>query len=62
MTYPDSQNLGLTTSPDGSIYSLHFYGEEEGAAVVTGTLPVGSQMLSCRRCTASVRLTRSMHA
>jgi len=39
MNYPKSEHLGMSTSPDGAEYSLHFYGENEGAAVVTGPIP-----------------------
>ena len=39
MRYPPTQNLGLAVGPDGRNYSLHFYGEDEGAAVITGPVP-----------------------
>jgi len=34
MKYPPSKNLG-TIEKDGRTYTLHFFGENEGAAVVT---------------------------
>ena len=34
--FPDSQALGLVRGSDGMNYTLHFYGENEGAAVITG--------------------------
>jgi hypothetical protein len=38
MRYPPSEQIGLRTAPDGSDYNLRFYGENEGAAVITGPI------------------------
>jgi hypothetical protein len=38
--YPKTERLGLVTGPDRRDYSLYFYGENEGAAVVTGPSPI----------------------
>jgi hypothetical protein len=35
-SYPKSENLGDVVGPDGESYTLHFYGENEGAAVILG--------------------------
>jgi hypothetical protein len=39
MKFPKSEPLGVTKSPDGQSYSLHFCGENEGAATITGPVP-----------------------
>ena len=39
MKFPKSEPLGMTKSPDGQSYSLHFRGENEGAATITGPVP-----------------------
>ena len=39
MNYPKSEHLGFTKGPDDKWYGLHFYGENEGAAVITGPSP-----------------------
>jgi hypothetical protein len=37
MNFPDSKHhVGNATALDGQEYHLHFYGENEGAAVMTG--------------------------
>lgn len=41
MKYPKSEQLGWVKGPDGGSYALHFYGENEGAAVITGPSVVG---------------------
>jgi hypothetical protein len=38
MKYPPSERLGNVTAPDGKVYDLNFYGENEGAAVIGGPL------------------------
>lgn len=38
MRYTSSQYLNTVTFSDGHRYSLHFYGENEGAAVIVGPL------------------------
>lgn len=38
MKFPESQRLGLVQGPDGLSYSLHFFGENEGAAVIVGPI------------------------
>lgn len=45
MRFPDSMLLGLAKAPDGSLYNLDFYGENEGAAVVTGPKPPPNSMV-----------------
>lgn len=42
MKYPKSVYLGSTSGPDGQRYRLDFYGEDEGAAVVSGPTMTGS--------------------
>jgi hypothetical protein len=44
MKYPQSENLGMITGPDGRDYSTKFYGEDEGAAVVVGPSAHSGQM------------------
>ena len=41
MRYAASETLGTVTGPDGKHYDLEFYGEDEGAAVVSGPLRIG---------------------
>ena len=43
--FPRSEYLALIKGPDGQNYSCHFYGENEGAAVITGPIPVGGDRL-----------------
>ena len=45
MKFPASKHLGHVLSPTGATYSLHFYGEDEGAAVVAGPVPFGGGKL-----------------
>ena len=33
--FPKSENLGIVAEKDGVAYSAHFYGENEGAAVIS---------------------------
>jgi hypothetical protein len=40
MNYPDSEHLGVTTGPGGRRYSFHFYGKNEGAAVINVEAPL----------------------
>jgi len=42
--YPQSEHLGRVAGPDGRLYSQHFYGEDEGAAVITGPSPIAGLM------------------
>ncbi len=36
MRFPKSEDLGMAKSPDGKFYTLHFFGENEGVAVIAG--------------------------
>lgn len=45
MKFPESERVGTATASDGSVYVLDFYGEDEGAAVVTGPSQVGAGMV-----------------
>jgi hypothetical protein len=38
--HPASEFLGTVSGPDGQTYSLHFYGEDEGAAAILGPTPM----------------------
>jgi len=44
MKYPDSKGLGYVRGPEGRNYSQHFYGENEGMAVITGPSPESGRM------------------
>ena len=39
MQFPSSESLGYVRNVEGALFHLHFYGENEGAAVVTGPIP-----------------------
>jgi hypothetical protein len=39
MKFQKSEPLGMTESPEGQSYLLHFRGENEGAATITGPVP-----------------------
>lgn len=39
MKFPKSEHLGVAQTSDGKRYTLTFYGEDEGAAVVSGPSP-----------------------
>jgi hypothetical protein len=41
MKFPQTKTLGWVKGLDGEKYTLTFYGENEGAAVITGPLLVG---------------------
>ncbi len=44
MKYPKSENLGTIAGPDGRDYSMKFYREDEGVAVVVGPSPRSGKM------------------
>jgi len=39
MQFPPSESLGHVRNRDGALFHLHFYGEDEGAAAITGPIP-----------------------
>jgi len=39
MRFPRSESLGHVRNEEGDLLHLYFYGEDEGAAVVTGPIP-----------------------
>lgn len=45
MKYAKSEHLGHARDAEARLYSLHFYGENEGAAVITGPVPVNTSKL-----------------
>ena len=40
MKFPASERLGIAKDADGNSYSLHFRGEDEGAAAIVGPVPM----------------------
>lgn len=46
MKYDASKEIGRNVAPDGEEYTLEFYGEDEGAAVVTGPVPKNQTRLT----------------
>jgi hypothetical protein len=45
MMYPPTEHLGFVHGPGGYYYSQHFYGENEGAAVIIGPSPMAGTQL-----------------
>jgi hypothetical protein len=39
MTLPVSEHLGVCNAPNGERYSLHFFADSDGSAVVLGPIP-----------------------
>ncbi len=39
MLFPRSESLGHVRNNADALFHLHFYGEDEGAAVITGPIP-----------------------
>lgn len=45
MKYPPSERIGTAHDPEGRSYSMEFYGENEGAAVINGPVPMNTGRL-----------------
>ncbi len=45
MVFPPSERLEIVTGPDGQLYNLDFWGENEGRAVISGPKPIGGTKL-----------------